>query len=107
MCAIVGVINSENAAKKAYYGLFSMQHRGQESSGISASFNHHIKTIKSQGLVTEIFGEAEFELLKGNIAIGHNRYSTAGNDSLKDAQPVAANYALGEISIVHNGNLVN
>ena len=107
MCAIVGVINSENAAKKAYYGLFSMQHRGQESSGISASFNHHIKTIKSQGLVTEIFGEAEFELLKGNIAIGHNRYSTAGSDSLKDAQPVAANYALGEISIVHNGNLVN
>ena len=49
MCAIVGVINSENAAKKAYYGLFSMQHRGQESSGISASFNHHIKTIKSFG----------------------------------------------------------
>ena len=107
MCAIVGVINSEGAAKTAYYGLFAMQHRGQEASGISSSFNHHIKTIKATGLVTEVFSPASFELLKGNIAIGHNRYGTAGADSLKDAQPVAGNYALGEISIVHNGNLIN
>ena len=95
MCAIVGVINSEGAAKTAYYGLFAMQHRGQEASGISSSFNHHIKTIKATGLVTEVFSPASFELLKGNIAIGHNRYGTAGADSLKDAQPVAGNYALG------------
>lgn len=107
MCAIVGVINSEGAAKTAYYGLFAMQHRGQEASGISSSFNHHIKTIKATGLVTEVFSPVSFELLKGNIAIGHNRYGTAGADSLKDAQPVAGNYALGEISIVHNGNLIN
>ena len=107
MCAIVGVINSEGAAKTAYYGLFAMQHRGQEASGISSSFNHHIKTIKATGLVTEVFSPASFEILKGNIAIGHNRYGTAGADSLKDAQPVAGNYALGEISIVHNGNLIN
>ena len=107
MCAIVGVINSADAAKTAYYGLFSMQHRGQEASGISASYNHHIKTIKAQGLVTKVFKPASFEILKGNIAIGHNRYSTAGSDSVNDAQPVSANYSLGEISIVHNGNLIN
>lgn len=107
MCSIVGVINSPQAAHTAYYGLFSTQHRGQEASGISASFNHHIKTIKGSGLVTDVFKKSDFEILRGNIAIGHNRYSTAGSDSVKDAQPVSANYALGEISIVHNGNLIN
>lgn len=107
MCAIVGVINSKDAAKTAYYGLFAMQHRGQESSGISASHHQKIKTIKSQGLVTEIFNKDSFEILKGNISIGHNRYSTAGSDSALDAQPVNAKYSLGEISIVHNGNLIN
>ena len=65
MCAIVGVINSKDAAKTAYYGLFSMQHRGQEASGISASNNHHIKTIKNRGLVTEVFDSSSFEVLKG------------------------------------------
>uniref|UniRef100_UPI003AF95C0A amidophosphoribosyltransferase n=1 Tax=Campylobacter hyointestinalis TaxID=198 RepID=UPI003AF95C0A len=107
MCAIVGVINSKDAAKTAYYGLFSMQHRGQEASGISASNNHHIKTIKNRGLVTEVFDSSSFEVLKGKMAIGHNRYSTAGSDSVLDAQPVSAKYSLGEISIVHNGNLIN
>ncbi|AII14182.1 amidophosphoribosyltransferase [Campylobacter iguaniorum] len=107
MCAIVGIINSKDAAKTAYYGLFSMQHRGQESSGISASNNHNIKTIKNRGLVTEVFNHESFEVLKGEMAIGHNRYSTAGSDSVLDAQPVSAKYSLGQISIVHNGNLVN
>ncbi|MBQ3167526.1 amidophosphoribosyltransferase [Campylobacter sp.] len=107
MCAIVGVINSKDAAKTAYYGLFSMQHRGQEASGISASYNHQIKTIKNRGLVTEVFDNDSFEILQGQMAIGHNRYSTAGSDSVLDAQPVSAKYSLGEISIVHNGNLIN
>lgn len=107
MCAIVGVINSKDAAKTAYYGLFSMQHRGQEASGISSSYNHQIKTIKNRGLVTEVFNSASFEILQGQMAIGHNRYSTAGSDSVLDAQPVSAKYSLGEISIVHNGNLIN
>lgn len=107
MCAIVGIINSEHAAKSAYYGLFSMQHRGQEASGISTSCQHHINTIKAKGLVTEVFNEEKLNSLKGAMAIGHNRYSTAGKDSGNDAQPVAAKYALGEISIVHNGNLIN
>ncbi len=107
MCAIVGIINSEHAAKSAYYGLFAMQHRGQEASGISTSCQHHINTIKAKGLVTEVFNEEKLNFLKGAMAIGHNRYSTAGKDSGNDAQPVAAKYALGEISIVHNGNLIN
>ncbi|WP_456430187.1 amidophosphoribosyltransferase [Nitratifractor sp.] len=107
MCAVVGVFGSENAAKIAYYALFAMQHRGQESSGISAADGERIRLIKDRGLVTEVFDESSFELLSGPCAIGHNRYSTAGKDSVLDAQPVFARYLLGEISVVHNGNLVN
>ncbi|QKF60533.1 amidophosphoribosyltransferase [Campylobacter curvus] len=107
MCAIVGVINSKDAARTAYYALFAMQHRGQESSGISANDAGKIRTIKNRGLVTEVFGKDSFEILKGDMAIGHNRYSTAGSDSILDAQPVTENYALGSIALAHNGNLVN
>jgi amidophosphoribosyltransferase len=107
MCAIVGVYGAKNASKIAYYSLFSMQHRGQESSGISAADGEKIHLIKKRGLVTDVFDEPCFEVLSGNCAIGHNRYSTAGSDSVLDAQPVFAKYKLGEISIAHNGNLVN
>lgn len=107
MCAVVGVVNSKNAAKTAYYALFAMQHRGQEASGISTSDNGYIRTIKATGLVTDVFDEKSFEILKGDMAIGHNRYSTAGSGSIDDAQPISANYNLGSISLVHNGNLIN
>lgn len=107
MCAIVGVYGSENAAKNAYYALFAMQHRGQESSGISTANGSKIHLVKKRGLVTDVFDEQSFDALKGRCAIGHNRYATAGNDSLFDAQPVFARYKLGEISVAHNGNLVN
>lgn len=107
MCAVVGVYGSENASKIAYYALFAMQHRGQESSGISASNGEEINLIKKRGLVTDIFNEESFEVLAGKCAIGHNRYSTAGKDSVLDAQPVFARYKLGEISVAHNGNLTN
>ena len=107
MCAIVGIINSKDAAKTAYYALFSMQHRGPEASGISACENGEIRTLKGNGLVTEVFNEENLRSLKGDSAIGHNRYATAGKNSGKDAQPISANYALGQISVVHNGNLVN
>ncbi|AQW88507.1 amidophosphoribosyltransferase [Campylobacter pinnipediorum subsp. caledonicus] len=108
MCAIVGIINSKDAAKTAYYALFAMQHRGQEASGISScDESGKIHTVKASGLVTEVFKKSSFEILKGDMAIGHNRYATAGNESLFDAQPINANYSLGSISIVHNGNLVN
>ncbi len=107
MCAIVGIYGNENAARLASLALFSMQHRGQEATGISSSCNGKIFTKKDRGLVSEVFTEDALRYLKGNMAIGHNRYSTAGGDSILDAQPVFAKYKLGEISIVHNGNLIN
>jgi amidophosphoribosyltransferase len=108
MCSVVGVYNNKNAARKCFYSLFSMQHRGQEAAGISSNKNGKIHTIKDRGLVTEIFKEEHFSnVLNGDMAIGHTRYSTAGDDSILDAQPVYAKYGLGEISIVHNGNLTN
>ena len=107
MCAIVGVFGDSEASRIAYYSLFAMQHRGQEATGISVSDGKHIKTIKKRGLVTEVFDEPTLSSLVGDMAIGHNRYSTAGSESVLDAQPVFASYKLGEISVVHNGNLIN
>ena len=108
MCAIVGVYNVKNASKVAYYALFAMQHRGQEATGISSSDGTNIFTKKRRGLVTDVYShEGTFEFLKGSMAVGHNRYSTAGSSSVLDAQPIVAKYKLGEISVVHNGNLTN
>jgi len=108
LCSVVGIYKNQNAAKKVFYSLFAMQHRGQEAAGISSNENGKIHTIKDRGLVTDIFKEEHFtNVLKGDMAIGHTRYSTAGDDSILDAQPVYAKYGLGEISIVHNGNLTN
>ncbi|WP_428026293.1 amidophosphoribosyltransferase [Arcobacter sp.] len=107
MCAIVGIFGNEKASRLASLALFSMQHRGQEATGISSSCDGKIYTIKNRGLVSDVFTNDALEYLKGNMAIGHNRYSTAGGDSIMDAQPVFAKYKLGEISIVHNGNLIN
>ncbi|PID47458.1 MAG: amidophosphoribosyltransferase [Proteobacteria bacterium] len=107
MCAVVGVFGDEESAKIAYYSLFAMQHRGQEASGISVSDGEHIKTIKKKGLVTDVFNSENLTSLKGTMAVGHNRYSTAGKSSAEDAQPVSASYMLGDIAIVHNGNLIN
>ncbi|WP_321468991.1 amidophosphoribosyltransferase [Halarcobacter sp.] len=107
MCAIVGIYGNDNAARLASLALFSMQHRGQEATGISSSCEGKIYTKKNSGLVSEVFTDEALKYLKGDMAIGHNRYSTAGSDSILDAQPVFAKYSLGEISIVHNGNLIN
>jgi len=109
MCAIVGIFGNAAASKLAGAALFAMQHRGHEATGISAggSSSKQIVTIKNRGFVRDVFNEEAFKVLKGDIAIGHNRYSTAGSDSIFDAQPIQAKYKLGEISIVHNGNLIN
>jgi len=107
MCAIVGVYGSKEATALAYYSLFAMQHRGQESTGISSADGHKIHLVKNKGRVNDVYNELNMSTLTGNCAIGHNRYSTAGSASLPDAQPVFARYKLGEISVVHNGNLVN
>jgi amidophosphoribosyltransferase len=109
MCAIVGVYGNEQAARIASAALFAMQHRGHEATGISSACfeNKKIFTHKKMGYVRDVYNEEAFAYLQGEMAIGHNRYSTAGQDSVSDAQPIQAGYKLGEISIVHNGNLVN
>ena len=106
-CAVVGIFNHEEASKLAYFSLHALQHRGQEAAGISSADGNKLHTIKDRGLVTQVFNEQKLETLKGNSAIGHTRYSTAGDDSILDAQPVFARYDLGEMAIVHNGNLTN
>ena len=106
-CAVVGVFNHEEASKLAYFCLHALQHRGQEAAGISSGDGKKLYTIKDRGLVTRVFDEQKLATLQGRTAIGHTRYSTAGDDSILDAQPVFARYDLGEMSIVHNGNLTN
>jgi amidophosphoribosyltransferase len=106
-CAVIGIFDHTEASKLAYFSLHAMQHRGQEAAGISTSDGEKLYTIKDRGLVTQVFDTQKLNTLKGNMAIGHTRYSTAGDDSILDAQPVFARYDLGEMSIVHNGNLTN
>ena len=107
MCAIVGVFGAKKASTVAYYSLFSMQHRGQEATGISTSNGEKIKLYKKRGMVADVFSQSTLDSMEGGCAVGHNRYSTAGSESAGDAQPVFAKYKLGEISVVHNGNLIN
>ena len=106
-CAVVGIFGHKEASKLAYFSLHSLQHRGQEAAGISSSDGKKLQTIKDRGLVMSVFNEKKLATLSGSSAIGHTRYSTAGNDSILDAQPVFARYDLGEMSIVHNGNFTN
>ena len=106
-CAVVGIYGNEEASKLAYFSLHALQHRGQEAAGISSSDGKKLHTIKNRGLVMRVFDEKKLETLSGSSAVGHTRYSTAGDDSILDAQPVFARYDLGEMAIVHNGNLTN
>jgi len=106
-CAVAGAFNIPNASKSVYFSLFALQHRGQEAAGISSSDGKKMHTIKDRGLVTSVFDDQKLATLKGHMAVGHTRYSTAGDDSILDAQPVYARYDLGEMAIVHNGNLTN
>jgi len=106
-CAVVGIFGHQEASKLAYFSLHSLQHRGQEAAGISSADGKKLHTIKKRGLVMRVFDEEKLKTLSGSAAIGHTRYSTAGDDSILDAQPVFARYDLGEMAIVHNGNLTN
>ncbi len=107
MCSVIGLFNVPEAAKYAYFGLFSLQHRGQEAAGIASSDGQKIHITKGRGLVTQVFDEKKLAKLVGNSAVGHTRYSTAGEDSVLDAQPIFARYDLGQIAVVHNGNFTN
>ncbi len=106
-CAVVGIFGHKEASRLAYFSLHALQHRGQEAAGISSADGKTVHTIKGKGLVTRVFNEEKLAALSGNNAIGHTRYSTAGNDSILDAQPVFARYDLGEMAIAHNGNFTN
>ncbi len=106
-CAVVGVFNHAEASTLAYFALHALQHRGQEAAGISTSDGHKHFLIKDKGLVDQVFNPQKLQTLQGDMAIGHTRYGITGDDSILDAQPVFARYDLGEMSIVHNGNLTN
>ena len=106
-CGIFGVYGHPEAANLTYLGLYALQHRGQEGSGICSSDGRHLFIEKSRGLVADVFSEKRLKRLPGHIAIGHNRYSTAGSSVLRNVQPIVANFALGTLAIAHNGNLVN
>jgi amidophosphoribosyltransferase len=106
-CGIFGVFQHSEAARITYLGLYALQHRGQESAGIVASDGHELVFERGMGHVADIFKEQNLDRLKGSIAIGHTRYSTAGDSSLKNAQPILVSTSKGELALCHNGNLVN
>ncbi len=108
MCGIFGVYGLEHAAAITHLGLYSLQHRGQESAGIVAVDGNAIaRGSRKMGLVSEGMTASEMEALPGHVAIGHTRYSTAGTSSLENAQPVLARFKGGHIALAHNGNLTN
>lgn len=107
-CGVFGVwAPGEEVAKLTYYGLYALQHRGQESAGIAASDGHRILVFKDMGLVSQVFNENTLAPLTGHIAIGHARYSTTGSSVWQNAQPTFRSTATGHVALGHNGNLVN
>jgi amidophosphoribosyltransferase len=106
-CGVVGVYGHPEASNLTYLGLHALQHRGQEGAGICSSDRRQLHVEKSMGLVADIFTEKRLKHLPGDIAMGHNRYSTAGASALKNVQPIMVNFSLGSLAIAHNGNLVN
>jgi amidophosphoribosyltransferase len=107
MCGIVGVSNFDRAAEMAYLGLYALQHRGQEATGIAAVRDGRAMLHKAHGLVMDGFDDAVLKQLPGRSAIGHTRYSTAGGKGLENAQPIMVRYHQGDLVLVHNGNLTN
>ena len=106
-CGIFGIHGGTDCACDVYYGLFSLQHRGQESCGIATNDDASIECVKGMGLVSDVLSNDKIKNLKGDIAIGHVRYSTAGGSVPENAQPIVTQYSKGTLSIAHNGNLTN
>jgi amidophosphoribosyltransferase len=106
-CGVVGVYGHPEAANLVYLGLYALQHRGQESAGIVASTHSKMRLEVGMGLVADVFDPIRILKLPGPLAIGHNRYSTAGKSELVNAQPCMINYSAGSLALAHNGNLVN
>lgn len=107
-CGVFGIYApGEDVARLTYFGLFALQHRGQESAGIMVSDGQQVKWYKEMGLVTQIFDERTLSQLGGHIAIGHTRYSTTGSSVLRNAQPLHCAWGDGTVAVAHNGNLIN
>jgi len=107
-CGVVGVyMPGGEASRLAFFGLFALQHRGQESAGIAASNGEEVKVHAEMGLVTQIFREADFHPLSGALAIGHTRYSTTGSSLLCNAQPLLVQGIHGQLALANNGNIIN
>ena len=108
-CGICGVYNfkPDSPAKSVYYGLFALQHRGQESAGIASADGTDIRHFKDMGLVNQVFDEQKLQKLTGHLAMGHVRYSTTGSSVIENAQPIVIDTRYGIIALAHNGNLEN
>jgi len=106
-CGVFGIYGHPNAAELTYYGLYALQHRGQESAGIVTSDGKQFHVHKGMGLVSQVFSGDRLHDMVGSIAIGHTRYSTTGSSHLRNAQPLTVDCARGQIAIAHNGNLTN
>ncbi|MGL4797895.1 MAG: amidophosphoribosyltransferase [Cellulosilyticaceae bacterium] len=109
-CGVVGIYldgERKDAARLAYYGLYALQHRGQESAGITVNNGGKLESVKGMGLVADVFNEQNMGHLEGPMAIGHVRYSTAGDKDMSNCQPLVAKYKHGSIALAHNGNLTN
>jgi amidophosphoribosyltransferase len=108
MCGVFGVYAPErDVARLAYFGLFSLQHRGQESAGIAVSEQGRLTALRDLGLVTQVFDEQKLHALQGQVAIGHTRYSTTGSSQWSNAQPLVQHGSARTVALGHNGNLVN
>jgi len=107
MCGIFGIANQAEASRLTYLGLYALQHRGQESTGIASSDDEQVYVHKSMGHVADVYDEDTLAKLKGMNAIGHTRYSTAGDSSENNAQPLMVTMRYGPVALCHNGNLIN
>jgi len=107
-CGVFGVwAPGEDVAKLTYFGLYALQHRGQESAGIATSDGHRMLVYKDMGLVSQVFDERTLSSLKGHLAVGHCRYSTTGGSTWENAQPTLGGTERGTVALAHNGNLIN
>jgi len=107
-CGLFGIYGAADAARHTYFGLYALQHRGQEAAGIAAADSSLIRLHKGPGLVSQVFSDrAILDRLSGTAAIGQNRYSTTGSPSAANAQPILIEYKRGQLAAAHNGNLVN
>jgi amidophosphoribosyltransferase len=107
MCGIFGVYPHKDAAQLSYLGLYALQHRGEEASGIISLNGKKVTLHKSQGLVSDVFDEKMLRSLRGDLAVGHVRYTTTGSSSIKNTQPFYVKSKIGHVAIAHNGNLTN